>query len=93
MFTKWWQEMCSIAKHTFYSVQVTIFVTCLNFAGTSFIEFESLSDPLAKNRIEFQWGSKLQGTSSEALVHHNPGKKIGTHMHVNINCKTDLFVE
>ena len=22
----------------------------------------------AKNRIEFQWGSKLQGTSSEALV-------------------------
>ena len=21
MFTKWWQEMCSIAKHTFYSVR------------------------------------------------------------------------
>ena len=23
---------------------------------------------MAKNRIEFQWGSKLPGTSSEALV-------------------------
>ena len=22
MFTKWWQEMCSIAKHTFYSANV-----------------------------------------------------------------------
>ena len=27
----------------------------------------SESDPVAKNRIEFQWGSKLPGTSSEAL--------------------------
>ena len=36
---------------------------------TSSIEFESQSDPIAKNRIEFQWGSKLQGTSSEALVY------------------------
>ena len=25
------------------------------------------SETVAKNRIEFQWGSKLQGTSSEAL--------------------------
>ena len=24
-------------------------------------------ETVAKNRIEFQWGSKLQGTSSEAL--------------------------
>ena len=22
MFTKWWQEMCSIPKHTFHSVQL-----------------------------------------------------------------------
>ena len=28
----------------------------------------SESETVAKNRIEFQWGSKLQGTSSEALV-------------------------
>ena len=28
----------------------------------------SESDPVAKNCIEFQWGSKLPGTSSEALV-------------------------
>ena len=34
---------------------------------TSSIEFESLSETVAKNRIEFQWESKLQGTSSEAL--------------------------
>ena len=27
----------------------------------------SESETVAKNRIEFQWGSKLQGTSSEAL--------------------------
>ena len=27
----------------------------------------SESDLVAKNRIEFQWGSKLTGTSSEAL--------------------------
>ena len=26
------------------------------------------SETVAKNRIEFQWGSKLQGTSSEALL-------------------------
>ena len=37
-----------------------------NFASS--IEFESESDPVAKNRIEFQWGSTLPGTSSEALV-------------------------
>ena len=34
---------------------------------TSSIEIESLSVPVAKNRIEFQWGSKLLGTSLEAL--------------------------
>ena len=28
----------------------------------------SESETVAKNRIEFQWGSKLQGTSSEALL-------------------------
>ena len=22
MLTKWWQEMCSVAKHTFYSVRL-----------------------------------------------------------------------
>ena len=27
-------------------------------------------ETVAKNRIEFQWGSKLQGTSSEVLVFH-----------------------
>ena len=36
---------------------------------TSCSEFMSGSETVAKNRIEFQWGSKLQGTSSEALVH------------------------
>ena len=35
---------------------------------TSCSEFMSESETVAKNRIEFQWGSKLQGTSSEALV-------------------------
>ena len=35
---------------------------------TSCSEFMSESDPVAKNPIEFQWGSKLQGTSSEAVV-------------------------
>ena len=35
---------------------------------TSYSEFMSESDPVAKNRIEFQWGSKLPGTSSEALT-------------------------
>ena len=35
---------------------------------TSSIEFESQSDPITKNHIEFQWGSKLQGTGSEALI-------------------------
>ena len=34
---------------------------------TSCIEFMSENDPVAKNRIEFQWRSKLPGTSSEAL--------------------------
>ena len=34
---------------------------------TSCSEFVSESDPVVKNRIEFQWGSKLPGTSSEAL--------------------------
>ena len=34
---------------------------------TSCSEFMSESETVAKNRIEFQWGSKLQGTSSEAL--------------------------
>ena len=34
---------------------------------TSSIEFESLSDPVANNCIEFQWGCKLSGTSLEAL--------------------------
>ena len=29
----------------------------------------SESETVAKNRIEFQWRSKLQGTSSEALNH------------------------
>ena len=28
-----------------------------------------------KNRIEFQWGSKLQGTSSEALVQVEPRQR------------------
>ena len=28
----------------------------------------SEGETVAKNRIEFQWGSKLQGTSSEALL-------------------------
>ena len=35
---------------------------------TSCSEFRSESETVAKNRIEFQWGSKLQGTSSEALL-------------------------
>ena len=35
---------------------------------TSCSELMSESDPLAKNRIEFQWGSKQPGTSSEALI-------------------------
>ena len=35
---------------------------------TSCSEFMSESDPLAKNCTEFQWGSKLPGTSSEALI-------------------------
>ena len=35
---------------------------------TSSIEFDSESDPFVKNRIELQWGSKLSGTSSEALA-------------------------
>ena len=26
------------------------------------------SDPLAKNRVEFQWESKLLGTNSKALA-------------------------
>ena len=57
------------------NVQVTIFVTCLNFAGTGsrilLIHWVWVVDrviPSQKNCIEFQWGSKLQGTSSEALV-------------------------
>ena len=35
---------------------------------TSCSEFMSESGPVAKNRIEFQWGSKLPGTSLEALL-------------------------
>ena len=31
-------------------------------------EFMSETETVVKNRIEFQWGSKMQGTSSEALV-------------------------
>ena len=56
------------------NVQVTITVTCLNFAITG---SRILLHPLGSSRrgkpswkidIEFQWGSKLPGTSSEALV-------------------------
>ena len=55
------------------NIQVTMLVTCLNFAGTgSRILLHSLSScrrviPLAKIHIEFEQGSKLPGTSSEAL--------------------------
>ena len=38
---------------------------------TSSIESESSWETVAKNRTEFQWGSKLQGTSSEALIWPN----------------------
>ena len=60
------------SKHS--NLQVTITVTCLNFAVTgSRILLPALSssrrvETVAKNHIEFQWGSKLQGTSSKALV-------------------------
>ena len=48
--------------------QVTITVTCRVANLTSCSEVMSEGETVAKNRIEFQWGSKLQGTSSEALL-------------------------
>ena len=41
---------------------------------TSCSEFMSGSDPIVKNHIEFQWRSKLLGTSLEAL--ENPHKNL-----------------
>ena len=61
-----------IALHN-NNVQVTIFGTCLNFAGTgSRILLHSLSScrrviPLRKFTLNLSGGSKLPGTSSEAL--------------------------
>ena len=41
MFTKWWQEMCSIAKHTFYSLSVRIVLFSRSYMGCLLILFPS----------------------------------------------------
>ena len=57
----------------------------------------SESETVAKNRIEFQWGSKLQGTSSEALVvtssmvrQKDPAWKITKYVHVRTLTKRKI---
>ena len=51
----------------------------------------SESENVAKNRIEFQWGSKLQGTSSEALANYPSISTLHKipEQHSNSHCKID----
>ena len=61
-----------VKLHYISNLQVQIILAWLNFVGIEsqiicpFMDF-LIEWFLAKNRIEFQWGSKLPWTTSEAL--------------------------
>ena len=61
-------DLITTLLRTSYNIRDVFELCRYRFANlTSYSEFMSKSDPVAKNRIEFQWGSEQPGTSSEAL--------------------------